>query len=121
MESFESFNAVIRSKSIHSNCLSPSRDIAVGFAHNHRVHHLISGGRHLFRDNEQSRKYLLSFKSLTHSSNGGKLSIHAGEAGIWYQVSSAAVSLSTDLSVARHMRTADKVDSRLGTYDTISK
>ncbi|KAH9023715.1 hypothetical protein EDB85DRAFT_1849591, partial [Lactarius pseudohatsudake] len=43
-ESFESFNAVIRAKSIHSNRLAPSRDIALAFAHNNRVRHLISGG-----------------------------------------------------------------------------
>ncbi|KAI0259692.1 hypothetical protein BC834DRAFT_806373, partial [Gloeopeniophorella convolvens] len=44
-EAFESFNAVIRAKSIHSNRLAPSRDIAIAFAHNNRVRHLLSGAR----------------------------------------------------------------------------
>ena len=43
-EAFESFNAVIRAQSIHSNCHAPSRDIAIGFAHCSRVRHLVSGG-----------------------------------------------------------------------------
>ncbi|EJD51251.1 hypothetical protein AURDEDRAFT_159655 [Auricularia subglabra TFB-10046 SS5] len=43
-EAFESFNAVIRAKSIHSNRQAPSRDIALGFAHGNRMRHLLSGG-----------------------------------------------------------------------------
>ncbi|KAH9482828.1 hypothetical protein JR316_0004928 [Psilocybe cubensis] len=43
-ESFESFNAVIRAKSIHSNRQSPSRDIAMAFAEGNRIRHLLSGG-----------------------------------------------------------------------------
>ncbi|CAK5277165.1 unnamed protein product [Mycena citricolor] len=48
-EAFESFNAIIRSKSVHSNRHAPSRDIAAGFAQGNRVRHLLSGG--LFRSN----------------------------------------------------------------------
>ncbi|KAF9559655.1 hypothetical protein CPC08DRAFT_595059, partial [Agrocybe pediades] len=43
-EAFESFNAVIRGKSTHSNRQAPSRDIALAFAQGNRVRHLFSGG-----------------------------------------------------------------------------
>ena len=43
-EGFESFNAVIRSHSIHSNHRAPSRDIAAGMAHHNRIRHFLSGG-----------------------------------------------------------------------------
>ncbi|KAF7975989.1 hypothetical protein HWV62_8148 [Athelia sp. TMB] len=44
-EAFESFNAIIRAKSVHSNRHAPSRDIALAFAQSNRVRHLLSGGR----------------------------------------------------------------------------
>ncbi|KAF8156763.1 hypothetical protein B0H34DRAFT_783108 [Crassisporium funariophilum] len=47
MEGFESFNAIIRSASIHSNCHAPSRDIAHRMAKGNRVRHLLSGGKFL--------------------------------------------------------------------------
>lgn len=43
-EAFESFNAIIRAKSVHSNWHAPSRDIARAFAQGNRVRHLLSGG-----------------------------------------------------------------------------
>ncbi|KAI0639900.1 hypothetical protein C8Q77DRAFT_1045284 [Trametes polyzona] len=43
-EAFESFNAVIRAKSVHSNRQAPSRDIARAFAQSNRIRHLLSGG-----------------------------------------------------------------------------
>ncbi|KAH6876645.1 hypothetical protein BKA70DRAFT_1128177 [Coprinopsis sp. MPI-PUGE-AT-0042] len=43
-ENFESFNAIIRAKSVHSNRQAPSRDIAIQFAQANRVRHLMSGG-----------------------------------------------------------------------------
>ncbi|KAF7333089.1 hypothetical protein MVEN_02374000 [Mycena venus] len=43
-EAFESFNAVIRAKSVHSNRHAPSRDIARAFAQGNRIRHLLSGG-----------------------------------------------------------------------------
>ncbi|KAF7329540.1 hypothetical protein MKEN_00216800 [Mycena kentingensis (nom. inval.)] len=46
-EGFESFNAIIRSCSIHSNRHAPSRDIATRMARGNRLRHLLSGG--LFR------------------------------------------------------------------------
>lgn len=43
-EAFESFNAVIREKSIHSNRSAPSLDIARAFAQCDRLRHIASGG-----------------------------------------------------------------------------
>ncbi|KDQ05576.1 hypothetical protein BOTBODRAFT_49797, partial [Botryobasidium botryosum FD-172 SS1] len=43
-EGFESFNAIIRSASVHSNRHAPSRDIAHIMARGNRVRHLLSGG-----------------------------------------------------------------------------
>ncbi|KAF9072180.1 hypothetical protein BDP27DRAFT_1217935 [Rhodocollybia butyracea] len=42
-EGFESFNAVIRAQSVHSNRQAPSRDIAIAFAKQNRIRHLLSG------------------------------------------------------------------------------
>ncbi|KAJ7869102.1 hypothetical protein B0H14DRAFT_3083946 [Mycena olivaceomarginata] len=42
-EAFESFNAIIRAKSVHSNRHAPSRDIAYAFVQGNRIRHLISG------------------------------------------------------------------------------
>lgn len=47
-EAFESFNALIRAKSVHSNRHAPSRDIALAFAQGNRVRHLLSGGHFIF-------------------------------------------------------------------------
>ena len=49
-EAFESFNAIIRVKSIHSNRQAPSRDIALAFAQANRIRHLLSGGFFLPND-----------------------------------------------------------------------
>ncbi|KAJ7863811.1 hypothetical protein B0H14DRAFT_2348797, partial [Mycena olivaceomarginata] len=43
-EAFESFNTIIRAKSVHSNRHAPSRDIARAFAQGNRIRHLLSGG-----------------------------------------------------------------------------
>lgn len=88
-ETFESYNAIIRGKSVHSNRLAPSRDIALAFAHYSRVRHLLSGGPHIIRENEQSRKYLQSFGSV-YSNFGKASSNYAGTAGIWRPFSSTA-------------------------------
>ncbi|KAI6011162.1 hypothetical protein BKA83DRAFT_4067687 [Pisolithus microcarpus] len=44
-EGFESYNAVIRDHSIHSNRQAPSHDIARGMARCHCVRHFLSGGK----------------------------------------------------------------------------
>ncbi|KAJ3989861.1 hypothetical protein F5890DRAFT_1561385 [Lentinula detonsa] len=43
-ETFESYNAVIRGFSIHSNRQAPSRDIALEFSGLNRIRHMLSGG-----------------------------------------------------------------------------
>lgn len=43
-ETFESYNFVIRLRSIHSSKQAPSIDIAQAFSHLHAVRHLVSGG-----------------------------------------------------------------------------
>ncbi|KAJ8487998.1 hypothetical protein ONZ45_g14118 [Pleurotus djamor] len=52
-EAFESYNAVIRAKSVHSNRHAPSRDIARAFAQGNRIRHLLSGG--FFPDVEMAK------------------------------------------------------------------
>ena len=49
-EAFESFNAIIRAKSIHSNRQATSRDIALAFAQANRIRYLLSGGFFLPND-----------------------------------------------------------------------
>ncbi|KAJ3829433.1 hypothetical protein F5880DRAFT_396644 [Lentinula raphanica] len=55
-EVFESYNAIIRAKSIHSNRLAPSRDIALAFAKQNRIRHMLSGGLFLDRTRVVSNK-----------------------------------------------------------------
>ncbi|KAJ7110945.1 hypothetical protein C8R44DRAFT_742719 [Mycena epipterygia] len=43
-ETFESFNLVIRLRSVHSTKHAPSLDIGASFAHLHAIRHLVSGG-----------------------------------------------------------------------------
>ncbi|KAJ7687826.1 hypothetical protein B0H17DRAFT_831293, partial [Mycena rosella] len=43
-ETFESFNLVIRLRSVHSSKHAPSMDIGRSFAHLHAIRHLVSGG-----------------------------------------------------------------------------
>jgi hypothetical protein len=52
-EAFESFNAVIRAKSIHSNRQAPSRDIGKAFAQGNWMRHLFSGGYFIPKDPEE--------------------------------------------------------------------
>ncbi|KAF8150578.1 hypothetical protein B0H34DRAFT_801520 [Crassisporium funariophilum] len=59
-EGFKSFNAIIRSASVHSNRHAPSRDIAHRMAKGNRVRHLLSGGKFLMNrmtvDKSRGRK-----------------------------------------------------------------
>ncbi|KAK0471280.1 hypothetical protein IW261DRAFT_1671032 [Armillaria novae-zelandiae] len=62
-EAFESFNAVIRTKSVHSNRHAPSRDIACAFAQCNRVRHRFSQGLFLLRDQADVRQALTGPKN----------------------------------------------------------
>lgn len=53
-EGFESYNAVIRTRNIHSNRQAPSRDIAYAFSYLHAIRHLVSGGLFAVRDYQGS-------------------------------------------------------------------
>ncbi|KAL1685525.1 hypothetical protein GGG16DRAFT_118784 [Schizophyllum commune] len=55
-EGFESFNAVIREASVHSNRHAPSRDIATQMARRNRVRHLLSGGLFLLQSTKPSTR-----------------------------------------------------------------
>jgi hypothetical protein len=116
-ETFESYNAIIRGKSVHSNHLAPSRDIALAFAHYSRARHLLSGGRHFVRESEQSRKYLQTFSSV-HTNVGNATSNYAGTAGIWRQVSSTAphlqILLNQHSSVSSYVGPSVSPDPRYG-------
>ncbi|KAH9040605.1 hypothetical protein EDB84DRAFT_1436749 [Lactarius hengduanensis] len=102
-EPFESFNAIIRAKSIHSNCLAPSHDIALAFAHANRVRHLLSGGRHHVCPGEEFGRYSCSFDSLStpaHVAMSG-VSLDAGEAGVWRRGAPAPLRLIEEHAVIR--------------------
>ncbi|KIY48737.1 hypothetical protein FISHEDRAFT_42751, partial [Fistulina hepatica ATCC 64428] len=64
-EAFESFNAVIRGKSIHSNRQAPSRDIALAFAQCNRVRHILSQGLFLVKEDAEDLNPL-SVYSIAH-------------------------------------------------------
>ncbi|KAJ7710473.1 hypothetical protein B0H17DRAFT_914738 [Mycena rosella] len=53
-EAFESFNAIIRAKGVHSNRHAPSRDIAQAFAQGNRIRHLLSGGLFLLTSSDSN-------------------------------------------------------------------
>ncbi|KAF8885731.1 hypothetical protein CPB85DRAFT_1378115 [Mucidula mucida] len=59
-EAFELFNAVICGKSVHSNRLAPSRDIALAFAQGNWIRHLLSGGKFRVKLEEAERAQLMS-------------------------------------------------------------
>ncbi|KAJ4497274.1 hypothetical protein C8R41DRAFT_760050, partial [Lentinula lateritia] len=48
-EAFESYNAIIRAKSVHSNRHAPSKDIAHSMAQGNRLCHLLDGGLFWFK------------------------------------------------------------------------
>lgn len=101
---------------MHSNHLAPSRDIALAFANYSRVRHLLSGGRHFFRDSKQSRKYLATFGP-SLADPGNALS-NSGNAGIWRQVSTGPhihVLLNQHLSTASYVGPSVDPNPRFGT------
>ncbi|KAH8103883.1 hypothetical protein BXZ70DRAFT_888343 [Cristinia sonorae] len=80
-EGFESFNAIIRAKSVHSNRLAPSRDIAIAFAQGYRVRHLLCGGLLRFCPQTVITGAMVQIRVPRPSSL-----IDAGKAGMWYPV-----------------------------------
>ena len=119
-ETFESYNAIIRGKSVHSNHLAPSRDVALAFAHYSRVWHLLSSGRHFFRESKQSQKYLQAF-GLSHSNLGNVLSNYVGNASIWRQVSSTTphmqIILNEHSSASSYVGPLVSLNPRLGKFN----
>ena len=85
-EAFESFNAVIRAKSVHSNRQAPSRDIALAFAQGNRIRHLLSGG--LFRTPPTSR------------GPGTSLEIWATSQSMWRTIGQGPIALMSVSSTA---------------------
>ncbi|KAJ7797935.1 hypothetical protein B0H14DRAFT_2618391 [Mycena olivaceomarginata] len=90
-ESFESFNLVIRLRSIHSSKHAPSLDIATAFSHLHAVRHLVSGGYVLEDENGNhiaprqagpevlallNDEEFLGYMSMTGLSNTNKSGLH---------------------------------------------
>ncbi|KAL1711382.1 hypothetical protein EV715DRAFT_215384, partial [Schizophyllum commune] len=79
---FESFNAIVRAHSIHSNRHAPSRDIAPSMARGNRIRHLISGGFfHVFRESPSLDASSNSRPAHTPSSN--PLPLPAGPVSPW--------------------------------------
>jgi hypothetical protein len=62
-EAFESFNAIIRAKSIHSNRQAPSSDIALAFAQANQIRHLMSGGMFVSNNTFQSSGELIGYNT----------------------------------------------------------
>jgi hypothetical protein len=76
-EAFESFNAIIRAKSIHSNRHAPSRDIARAFAQGNRIRHLLSGGLFLMNTNRSLIQPFSKIASAWRSAGPGPMSLVA--------------------------------------------
>ena len=88
-EGFESFNAVIRAKSIHSNRQSPSHDIARGFAHGNHIHHILSGAYiHICSNHSKLENQI---KRLIERPPPGALNVE--EAGTWWPTGIAPLEL----------------------------
>ncbi|KAG8978863.1 hypothetical protein FRB90_008294 [Tulasnella sp. 427] len=69
-ETFESYNHVIRTRSIHSNRHAPSLDIANAFSHMHAVRHLISGGWFMWSKTDSDPPQMTTAGSAIQASRG---------------------------------------------------
>ena len=79
-EVFESHNAVIRSKSVHSNRQAPSRDIATAFAHTNRLRSFLCGG------SVRVRSLVPASATDTAGSSSSAVDSSAIESSHWQQV-----------------------------------
>ncbi|KIK75107.1 hypothetical protein PAXRUDRAFT_29105, partial [Paxillus rubicundulus Ve08.2h10] len=70
MEGFESFNAVIRDRSVHSNCQPPSCNIEQGFARCNRTRHFLSGGYFMSHEDADGKCDGASMATMPFSSIG---------------------------------------------------
>lgn len=111
-ENFESHNAIIRGKSVHSNRHAPSLDIAQQFAQYNRIRHLLSGG-----------PLRLNISLQTIDDSGEKIRsasfiaadnhlINAGLAGLWRDVGRGALNLLSEYSA---------ISSYLGLKEEVSE
>ncbi|KAJ7290654.1 hypothetical protein C8J57DRAFT_1213292 [Mycena rebaudengoi] len=88
MEAFESFNAIIRAKSVHSNRHAPSRDISKAFVQGNRIRHLLSGGLFLLHS--------ISGQSQWRQNNYNQQSIGAGPKNLVHSPSTVTHYLGLD-------------------------
>ncbi|KAJ3534303.1 hypothetical protein NMY22_g6988 [Coprinellus aureogranulatus] len=89
-EAFESFNSVIRAKSVHSNRQAPSRDIARAFAQGNRIRHLVSGGKFQVLNSEDVQRSK-SGRSWTF-----ERPLFSGNRRHWKSIGSSAMALLKD-------------------------
>ncbi|KAL1677158.1 hypothetical protein EV122DRAFT_214798 [Schizophyllum commune] len=115
-EGFESFNAVVRAHSVHSNRHAPSRDIARSMAQSNRVRHLISGG--YFRIPSEQDLSKNGFQELVQSISPWIRQVQLGTATRWRSVSKPPQNLASRGNFARNFlstSTASQATTIVGT------
>ena len=104
-ENFESHNAIIRGKSVHSNRHAPSLDIARQFAQYNRIRHLLSGGPLRLKvtsvnaANATDAKERDKIRAALVGSDS--CLIDAGSAGLWRPVGKGPLRLITENGVIK--------------------
>ncbi|KAF8480670.1 hypothetical protein JB92DRAFT_3133082 [Gautieria morchelliformis] len=111
-EQFESFNAMIRSKSVHSNRHAPSRDIAMAFAQGNWIRHLMSAG---FVRAPQALSQGAGDRPGRQERHSPSLSLPPSPtlAGTWRQIGDAPLSLITPGSIVRMYLGVDETPPRV--------